>query len=1097
MAEGVEVAKAFVTILPVMPGMQKEITKAFGGAASAAQKAGGLAGKAFSGGFGAKMGAVAGIASSVMGKALDVVSDLSGQILEASDSTEKFAQTLNFAGVNADQIKKLTASTQEYANKTVYGIDDIRNTTAQLAANGVPNYDKLAQAAGNLNAVSGGTADTYKSVAMVLTQTAGAGKLTTENWNQLSDAIPGASGKLQEAMKANGAYTGNFRDAMADSQITAEEFNQALLQLGLSDVAKQAAESTSTFEGAFGNLEATIVDGCANIVNTVKPLLTGGITALGNGLQTFFNWVNDAINGTVEYIRTANIGDAFARAFNTDSWSKPFTDRILAIRNLIVGFRDLINGDELSTALQTMFNIDEDSPIVTACLNARNAITDLAGTVASQTQRIRDRIATAMGEGADTIGSLATDAIPLLANAVASAAGALDRLLQVVGPLTGDATALAVALAPILVAQGVQAGIAGYKGLSDGLATLAKTMEGVTSTASGFSNALIIAPELNSVSGALKQYAGNLTLVKNAQAAMGSTAGAFTAVSGAARGLFGVLKGTGAVWGLVAAAVAAVVAGLVLFFTKTETGQQAWSRFSDAMAGAWDAIQAAWGAAMPAIEQFLTGLGSTLGSLVQSALPVLAQLGGAFVQLLQPILANIGPLMGAFQQLGQALMQAFQAIMPSLTLLGSTLVAAFVQIMPMIAQIGAQLAQLGSAILPPLLTLIQAAVVPLVALGYTLMTALMPALAAIMGAIALVVPVVVSLVTAIAQLLLPVIEAMIGAAIAILPVIVEIATTLIGMLLPIITAIVQAVTALIPVITAVVQGLLGVLQPAIEAIVGVIRGVITILQGVITFLTGVFSGNWRQAWEGIKQVFSGVWQTIVAIFKGLWNTLVAALKGGLNIVASLWNGAWNAIGKFFKTIWDGLVNAAKSGVRNVVDTMSGIRDRITGYFSGAGDWLKNAGKAIIDGLLNGLKAAWGGVTSFVSGIGGWIRDHKGPLPYDRRLLVPAGMAIMRGLSRGINNGWARVQRDIAGMNRQLADGFRLDAEAPASRLVGARVLPASGSGYAPMRALDTGGRQAGRVTITQNNTNVTNDANLIRARLWTDLNRAMQGLDLQ
>ncbi len=28
---------------------------------------------------------------------------------------------------------------------------------------------------------------------MVMTQTAGAGKLTTENWNQLADAIPGRS----------------------------------------------------------------------------------------------------------------------------------------------------------------------------------------------------------------------------------------------------------------------------------------------------------------------------------------------------------------------------------------------------------------------------------------------------------------------------------------------------------------------------------------------------------------------------------------------------------------------------------------------------------------------------------------------------------------------------------------------------------------------------------------------------------------------------------------------------------------------------------------------------------------------------------------
>ena len=289
-----QLAQAYVQIVPSMKGVGKAIESAFDGPSkSVGQIAGAAAGGGFSRGFSAKLGVISGVASSIATKVIGVFSGLSGQILDASDSTQKFAQTLDFAGVGADQIKKLTTSTQEYANKTVYGIDDIRNTTAQLAANGVPNYDKLAEAAGNLNAVAGGNSETFKSVAMMLTQTAGAGKLTTENWNQLADAIPGASGKLQEAMLKNGAYTGNFRDAMANGEITSQEFNDALMQLGMNDGAIKAAESTQTFEGAFGNLEATIVDGAANIVNTVKPYITGAVTALGDGIGKAMQWTND------------------------------------------------------------------------------------------------------------------------------------------------------------------------------------------------------------------------------------------------------------------------------------------------------------------------------------------------------------------------------------------------------------------------------------------------------------------------------------------------------------------------------------------------------------------------------------------------------------------------------------------------------------------------------------------------------------------------------------------------------------------------------------------------------------------------------------
>ena len=241
--------------------------------------------------FAAIAGAMGGLVSTGVSMAVDAISNLSGDIIEASDSAQKFASTLSFAGLDTGTIDQLTDRTQKYADQTVYDLSDIRNTTAQLAANGVDNYANLAEAAGNLNAVAGGNADTFKSVGMVLTQTAGAGKLTTENWNQLSDAIPGASGKLQEALKKNGAYTGDFRDAMAKGEISAGEFNQAIMDLGMTDAAKEAATSTSTIEGAMGNLEASVVNVGMQILDSFKGPATQGISMLAEGIgslpQTF------------------------------------------------------------------------------------------------------------------------------------------------------------------------------------------------------------------------------------------------------------------------------------------------------------------------------------------------------------------------------------------------------------------------------------------------------------------------------------------------------------------------------------------------------------------------------------------------------------------------------------------------------------------------------------------------------------------------------------------------------------------------------------------------------------------------------------------
>lgn len=297
-------AQAYVEIVPSMKGVGNAITKAFGGASESVGRSEGMKlGGGISAGIGAKLGAVAGVASNVAGRVIDAFKDLSGEIVSASDSAQKFGSTLQFAGVSTKQIKALTKSTQDYADKTVYDLNDIRNTTSQLAANGVPNYAKLAEAAGNLNAVAGGSSETFKSVAMVLTQTAGAGKLTTENWNQLSDAIPGASGKLQEAMKKNGAYTGNFRDAMANGEITADEFNKAIMQLGMTDAAKEAATSTTTIEGSLGNLEAAAVKAGMTVLDSVKPMVTGAMNGVSDALTFATPVIQNAIQGTIKWFQ--------------------------------------------------------------------------------------------------------------------------------------------------------------------------------------------------------------------------------------------------------------------------------------------------------------------------------------------------------------------------------------------------------------------------------------------------------------------------------------------------------------------------------------------------------------------------------------------------------------------------------------------------------------------------------------------------------------------------------------------------------------------------------------------------------------------------
>lgn len=313
--------------------------------------------------FSALTGVVAGVAQELAGRVLSAIGDLAGEMVEASDSAQKFASTLQFAGIDDSTIQQLTASTQKYADQTVYDLADIRNATAQLAANGVDNYAQLAEAAGNLNAVAGGNADTFKSVSQVMTQTAGSGKLLTENWNQLTDAIPGASGALQDAMRDAGAFEGNFREAMENGEISADEFFAAVQKLGMTDVAKEAATSTATIEGAVGNLEASVVGVGASVIDAFKPFITGTISqvattisGIGTAFQTASSYVGDwdgklaemsqemgttATNGDLVALMIEDIGTQLG--ISTEQ-SAPFADAIAGIVDSFTPLSEALQG---------------------------------------------------------------------------------------------------------------------------------------------------------------------------------------------------------------------------------------------------------------------------------------------------------------------------------------------------------------------------------------------------------------------------------------------------------------------------------------------------------------------------------------------------------------------------------------------------------------------------------------------------------------------------------------------------------------------------------------------------------------------------------
>lgn len=453
---------------PIVKGGAKsgaETGQAFGRSATSAMKTGATtAGNVFKSTLGALLTSSA--ITGLFGSLKSAITSFIPEVAAASDATDKFKSTLDFAGLDTKTIDQLTKSTKDYADRTVYDLGDIQATTAQLAANGVKGYDKLAEAAGNLNAVAGGNADTFKSVGTVLTQTAGQGKLTTENFNQLADAIPGASGMLQEAMLKNGAYTGNFREAMEKGEITAEEFNQAIMDLGMTDAAIEAATATTAFEGAIGNLQATLVTGLMGPVDALKPAITTALGGVATMLEPIFGKIGTVVEGIAPKVEAlAKRFSGWADGFTLDGVTSPLDGLrgvLDTVRDAVGGFIDGFGGVKgladtfgpilglitgpiglLRGALGSAFDgVDAagmGKGLASALKPVAQIVSDVGGTIQS-----------ALGDALKTIlpvlGQVAKDLLPILGGALKSLAPIIGRVVSGLAPLIGQ---LVQQLAPV------------------------------------------------------------------------------------------------------------------------------------------------------------------------------------------------------------------------------------------------------------------------------------------------------------------------------------------------------------------------------------------------------------------------------------------------------------------------------------------------------------------------------------------------------------------------------------------------------------------------------------------------------------------------
>lgn len=78
-----------------------------------------------------------------------------------------------------------------------------------------------------------------------------------------------------------------------------------------------------------------------------------------------------------------------------------------------------------------------------------------------------------------------------------------------------------------------------------------------------------------------------------------------------------------------------------------------------------------------------------------------------------------------------------------------------------------------------------------------------------------------------------------------------------------------------------------VMSAFLTSAIGVASGILKIFDGIIQFVTGVFTGNWKKALEGIKDIFGGAFKALVSLTKLPLNGVIGIINKAISGINKL------------------------------------------------------------------------------------------------------------------------------------------------------------------------------------------------------------------
>ena len=402
---------------------------------------------------------------------------------------------------------------------------------------------------------------------------------------------------------------------------------------------------------------------------------------------------------------------------------------------------------------------------------------------------------------------------------------------------------------------------------------------------------------------------------------------------GPVKALFGLIVANPYV--AIAVAIAAVVAGLIYFFTQTKTGKKIWSDFVDFLKSSWDSV-----------VSFFSGIGQWFADIWNGAVDGAKGIWQGLVDW--------------FSGIVQGIQNIWNGIITFFTTLWTTIVT------------GIQTAWAG---VTGFFTGLWNGIVTIVTTVFTTIA---------------------SLVTGAYNWFVTTFQPLISFYRSIFNLIISIINLAFQLILAVIRGVIQGITALwnglVGVVQTVWNAILGFIEVVVSGIQSALQVMGNFINGIWTSIKNFFTPIFQaigafavQVFQGISNVASSVWSTIQGVwgavtgfFSGIFNTVKSVVSSAFSALGGFASNAWNAITGVFSSVgswFGGVFDSAKEAVSNALGALGGIAkgawDSITSVFSGVYDFFANAFggvKDLIDGILGGISGTLDKISGAINGV---------------------------------------------------------------------------------------------------------------------------------